>query len=468
MSFLRRIVSIFALMALICCACAQAEETTTYAMNITGGCQMKVSADRTRALVDGDYTTAWLPDETDASITISLPPDGAGYLKIDWLDEPYKYSVVQYNAQKKKIVSLNQDEIFTSVTNIIRINVNTNYIVIRVSGKKQRISELTIYSKGALPPEEHMWQSPLKKCDMMVFSAHLGDELGCFGGVVPYFTGEKAVQLVYMTDGSRKMVGAALDALWSIGMHDYPLMLDLDRDAKGNVKSVVNKWGGQDALVGKLVACIRAGKPDVVVTHDLNGENGDKQHKVTAAAVKAAVEAAGDETKYTQSAKKYGVWKVKKLYTHLGDNAVEQDFGNGPAQARTAMSGYMGGYSEKDTRGDDALYTLTYSTVGEDELGGGFFQNVSYVRKTPEPTEVPDLDSTNAPTREPAILFGTDSPEVSTAPTEKAVLTEDSGFGSALKTMGIVIGGGIGVMLLVTGLQAIMYMLRKRRRRRFY
>ena len=51
---------------------------------------------------------------------------------------------------------------------------------------------------------------------------------------------------------------------------------------------------------------IRRFRPEVILTHDLNGEYGHNQHKVTARTMQAAIEAAADPTRYPASAQLYG------------------------------------------------------------------------------------------------------------------------------------------------------------------
>ena len=70
-------------------------------------------------------------------------------------------------------------------------------------------------------------------------------------------------------------------------------------------------------LIEFITEQIRRFKPQVIVTHDFNGEYGHGYHRLTADAVKNAIDAAPDSGKYTNSAEKYGTWDTPKAYFHL-------------------------------------------------------------------------------------------------------------------------------------------------------
>ena len=107
----------------------------------------------------------------------------------------------------------------------------------------------------------------------------------------------------------------------------------------------------------------------------------------------AAVELAADASYDPQSAQEYGVWQVKKLYRHLGSQPTTvmdwsqplSAFGGdtGFQVARRAFAWHESQTKDdrwqvayKGSRFDSTLYTLVFSTVGEDEAGNDFFEHI--------------------------------------------------------------------------------------------
>lgn len=139
---------------------------------------------------------------------------------------------------------------------------------------------------------------------------------------------------------------------------------------------------------------IRRYRPEVIVTHDIKGEYGHEQHLVVADATPTAVRLAADEAYDPESVSQYGAWQVKKLYLHLGDAPTTQlDW----SQPLSAFGGDTGmeiasrafelhvsqaknarwKVAEKGDRYDSTLYTLVFSTVGEDAAGNDFFEHIA-------------------------------------------------------------------------------------------
>lgn len=114
---------------------------------------------------------------------------------------------------------------------------------------------------------------------------------------------------------------------------------------------------------------------------------------VSDAVYTAAVELAADASYDPQSAQEYGVWQVKKLYRHLGSQPTTvmdwsqplSAFGGdtGFQVARRAFAWHESQTKDdrwqvayKGSRFDSTLYTLVFSTVGEDEAGNDFFEHI--------------------------------------------------------------------------------------------
>lgn len=285
------------------------------------------------------------------------------------------------------------------------------------------LSELTLYTAGELPEDVLNWQPPLKKADMLVVSAHCDDELLYFGGTIPTYAGERglAVQVAYMANGERIRVDEALAALWHLGVRNAPKFLPFRDAYTTTLEDGLKRWG-EENTVSALAELIRRFQPEVIVSHDVNGEYGHGAHRATAHCLLEAVPLAADAAQYPESAAKYGAWQTQKLYLHLyaeqtrtmdwrvplaafgGKTAI--DLANEAYDMHVSQQEYhQTVYDEGDF--NSAVFGLAYSAVGADEAKDDFFEHVdparlsNYVAPTPEPTAVPTPEPTAAATASP-------------------------------------------------------------------
>lgn len=201
-------------------------------------------------------------------------------------------------------------------------------IVISLSGSVS-ICEISIFDGGELPQWVQIWQPPCEKADIMLIPSHADDEILFFGGIIPTYVVEGAdIQVVYMTEfwtSAKVREHEKLDGLWASGLDIYPVC--------GNFKDVYSKTlekartqYDEQAMVDYLTEQYRKFKPQVVVTHDFNGEYGHGFHMLTCEAAVQALPAAADPAVHVQSMEQYGVWDVPKTYIHLyKENAIELD-----------------------------------------------------------------------------------------------------------------------------------------------
>lgn len=201
-------------------------------------------------------------------------------------------------------------------------------VVISLSGSVS-ICEISIFDGEELPDWVQIWQQPCEKADIMLIPSHADDEILFFGGIIPtYVTQDAAIQVVYMTEfwsSAKVREHEKLDGLWASGLDIYPVC--------GNFKDVYSKTlekartqYDEQAMVDYLTEQFRRFKPQIVVTHDFNGEYGHGFHMLTCEATVQALTAAASDTAHTQSLEQYGVWDVPKTYIHLyKENAIELD-----------------------------------------------------------------------------------------------------------------------------------------------
>lgn len=269
-----------------------------------------------------------------------------------------------------------------------------------------------------------------------------------------------------------------------MGVRDYPDFINLKDKRVESIQAGIKLWGGKERILEELVARIRRYKPEVIVTHDFDGEYGHNQHKITALAMQYAIDAAADEAQFPDSLARYGAWQVKKLYIHLyEENQVNMPWKvpleelGGLTPLEMARKGYTEHVSQqkyfqvKDGgKYDNALFGLYSTTVGLDSGINDMFENIPTATPTPSPTPEatpiptatpePLPEITAAPTVAPTRPQLSAAPEVSPAPALEAPAPRSMG-----PLLGI-LGGALALGALVLGLDARAKRRRRHRKRR--
>ena len=439
---------------------------------LTRQCKLQVSEGSTGALTDGKLSTAWKPSGENAKLLIELPESGAGFLYVQWDRVPGAFRLEQFDADENVLSTVTRDDVSAVANQVFSMGRDTRFVLLTLEDTRQAVCELDVYTPGDLPDSMQKWYNPLVASDIMVVAAHQGDEYACFGGLIPYYLNvlDRSVQVVYMTDGGRQAREEALEALWELGMRNAPVFLDLSDEATSSPEKLLKKWGGKNALLGKVVEQIRRCQPQIIVSHKLEGEAGSRQHAMTALALQYAVEAAADENQYPESAEKYGAWQVKKLYLNgfgvtqtvldWNQNFEQLDGGTPLLAAEKAYSHYSNPHAvplEDGETLDVSRFGLAYTVVGQDIAAEDLFENVPGY-------EIVEAEATPEPTRvaaKPAIVF---TPDVTPAPTPEP--------GSAVtfgeKTLKVLKFGGIALLLilLISCAQTVVYRFQHRRGRK--
>ncbi len=285
-----------------------------------------------------------------------------------------------------------------------------------------RIAEVTLYSEGTLPECRYDWLPPYEKADLLVVSAHCDDEFIFFGGTIPYYAGERglAVQVAYMANGDRVRVDEALNGLWHAGVRHAPVFLPFQDVYTETLRHALLKWGEEETTQA-LVDLIRTFQPEVIVTHDLNGEYGHGAHMATAYCMLEAISRAAEPAAHPDSVQQ-GAWQTQKLYLHLyPEQAITMDW-NRPLAAfggKTALEVANEAYHmhvsqleyHSNVYGDGEFssleYGLAFSAVGADVTKDDFFEHIDparlsdYVAPTPSPTIAPTPAPTSTRAPEP-------------------------------------------------------------------
>ena len=195
-----------------------------------------------------------------------------------------------------------------------------------------KICDIYAFSDGELPTWVQDWNQPVSKADIMLVSSHADDEQLFFAGLLPLYASRGcAVQVVYYTDHSDNIRRRheLLNGLWTVGIKNYPVINKFpdkySETVEGALKTIA-PYTENDAL-GFQVEMIRRFKPQVVVSHDLNGEYGHGMHKLNAKMLTQAVQLTDKADSFPDSYKKYGGYTVKKLYVHLyNENKIVMDY----------------------------------------------------------------------------------------------------------------------------------------------
>ncbi len=258
-------------------------------------------------------------------------------------------------------------------------------LTINIPSNNMAICDIRIFSAGPLPQDVQVWTPPCDKADIMIVSSHADDEILFFGGILPTYgvVRNATIQVVYMTEfwsTTPIREHEKLDGLWASGIKTYPTCLDFYDQYSSSLAQAMSQYD-INIMTERLVDQIRRFKPQVIVTHDFNGEYGHGFHMITAKAVVDAVEAAANASKYPDSYKQYGQWDTKKTYIHLyGENKIRLDFRqpipqmNNQTALDIAKAAYKKHVSQQwcwfyvsdDYQYSCAEYGLYRSTVGAD------------------------------------------------------------------------------------------------------
>ncbi len=254
------------------------------------------------------------------------------------------------------------------------------------------ISEMEIFDEGEIPAYVQRWKAPLEKSDILVIHAHSDDEHIYMGGIIPYYAGElgKKVQTMILVPSMYYRKLEYLDGLWHSGAKNYPIFAGFGDYFSYKLNDMYKSWN-KKALIGSIIGAIRRTKPDVVVTHDINGEYGHGAHKACADGVINAIKQTNKPKVHTKSHKKYGGWDISKLYIHLyGENKIKMDFNqalskfNGKTALQIAEESFKMHISQQKTNYYPSVtgkysiedYGLYYTSVGNDLLKNDMLENI--------------------------------------------------------------------------------------------
>ena len=182
-------------------------------------------------------------------------------------------------------------------------------------GTTMGIYNLRIFSDEHVPDDVQIWEPPCERADILMISSHADDEILFMGGIIPTYVPQgAAIQVAYMTEfwtTTPIREHEKLNGLWREGLRNYPVCGNFKDIYVTSIEDAEEKYD-RSKLVDYDMDLIERFRPQVVVTHDFNGEYGHGFHMLTASAVAEALEKSD--------------YDVPKAYFHLYDeNAIHMD-----------------------------------------------------------------------------------------------------------------------------------------------
>ncbi len=186
------------------------------------------------------------------------------------------------------------------------------------------------------------WLPPTNKIALLAVWAHPDDEGIWGGGSLPYYSSvlHMPTMIVCMCPSEAVRYDELRCAAWSYGLRYEPVFGDFmgynsglntntafgtntinltwDYWADGRYQGTMSEVeAGKARAINFVAEQIRRYRPDVVITHDLNGETGHDNHKATAYAVTQAFSVAADPNATATNLVGLPPWQAQKLYVHL-------------------------------------------------------------------------------------------------------------------------------------------------------
>lgn len=397
------------------CVSAMAEE----AEEITGKCKIYGSDGHYKftMMYDGKYTSHWHVKDKQRHPWVVVEASGNDRvygLYVCFAQMPERYEIqIQKNGEWQTFQEGCTDYVHTYVdipggAEAVRLYVTQD------TKFELDINELFVFGKGEVPAWVQRWEPTPAECDILLAACHPDDDLIFFCGAIPTYAVERGstVAVCYYSYSNTTRRSELLNALWSMGYRQYPIIGDFPDRSQKDVADCYKTAGGKSKVLDYYVDVIRRTKPSVIVTHDVNGEYGHGQHKMVADAVKQA---------YDLAAEGENGWQAQKLYLHLwAENRITVDWDmplsacGGRTGRELAIEAFTYHVTQEGTRYnvkdsgaeyDNECFGLCRTEVGADQLKNDFLENIVPVsvkaRESAAVTAAAAVAETAAPTDEP-------------------------------------------------------------------
>lgn len=286
------------------------------AENLTDRCSMDSSPDLKEELWKIGDDLLDTSQTLESGQWVSLAWDGSVPVKTVWLafqDYPEAYRVRQYDADGALIREETGPEF---VNHAVFVEPQTRSVAVW-SDSESDLAALYAFGEGPVP-NYHPWKSTPEKLDYLIIAMHPDDDVLFMGAILPLYTVEQGREgsIFYTATLDRVRKDEAQNGAWVMGLRTAPI-LGTFPDIKYEHLEEPDSPFAIEKLVAHLVKLLRQYRPEVVFSHDLDGEYGHWQHKRLSHAVQQAVPLAADPDFDPESLSRFGPWQVKKLYLHL-------------------------------------------------------------------------------------------------------------------------------------------------------
>lgn len=377
-----------------------------------------LSTGSTESLTDHSRATKFTAQ--DGQLSFTFPENVAG-IYLEWEKVPTSSSIL-YGKQSKTMPQF--------LHQYLSIDTPSNQIQLEWTGQGS-LCDVYFFTEGPLPDWVQVWQPSCEKADFLLFPTHADDEHLWFGGVMPFYAGEKdlAVQVAYMVQHQNEPYRwhEQLDGLWMVGVEHYPIIPQFP-DAYCETLEQAKQIYNQQEIIAYQVEQIRRFKPNVIVGQDVHGEYGHGAHQLNTDSLMQAVVMAADASQFPESLS-LGTWDTPKTYLHLyPENQIVMDW-NQPLErfggktafemaqmgyaCHTSQQGYWFAVKQSGSY-DCRKFGLWRSTVGQD-TEPDMLQNLP--TPTPVPTATPT--PTPSPTATPNTAVDSSSIQESSTPSKK-------------------------------------------------
>lgn len=373
------------LVALLGAAWVRAEQP---AADVTAGCSVTASQNQGSVplLLDADRSTRYRASGA-AELTITAQQTAFRRIYLIWDTPPGAYTLATGDG---RTVDCGADGFLHE---LVELPEEQQEITLRLSGDALALCDVYLFTGGELPDWVQRWTPPYDEADMLVLPTHADDEHLWFGGTLPLYAGElgRKVQVAYLTNhwAEPYRPHELLDGLWTVGVTAYPVIGEFDDHYAGSLEQARQLYPEAD-VVAWQVRQLRRFRPGVVIGHDVDGEYGHGVHIYNTDTLRQALELSADPEYDPESAGHYGLWDVPKTYLHLWpENLVVMDWSRplerfgGRTALEMAEEGFACHQSQVDYFAVEAggpydcrKFGLYRTTVGPDEEGGDFFENL--------------------------------------------------------------------------------------------
>ena len=366
------------------------------AAEMTQGCVIRTKDNKVlRSLQDGDYTSMWSAYGDMARLTVTaLDEERIHGVYVQFYNYSCAFDVQVKDADRKWQTVASCDGAYLSGYAALPEGVQEIRIRPQSNADRLSIAEVHVFGAGDVPKWVQQWEPAHEKADLLLISAHPDDEILFMGGTIPYYAGEKqkAVQVAYLVPATPYRKLELLDGLWLCGVRNYPEIGNFPDYFSSSIRGMYQKDGWSESQVLDYITWLyRRYRPDVVLTHDTNGEYGHGAHKVAADIAQKAIVTAADEGYRFKKEKALPVWSIKKLYLHLFEQGkIRMDWRvplaafDGKTAFEMAEAAFQCHVSQLNTEYkvedcgpyDNSVFGLAYTDVGEDVSKNDFFEHI--------------------------------------------------------------------------------------------